>query len=176
MTTLRAGLYQSLSPVARARALLEALARRDSTECDRLLPTDSPSRRAILLLSHGLGAVAYLTESAAAALWYAIAEWRNVASWVDGYLSAGGDPESAEWREQADEAERLWARVEDKVAGCAAVAQAIREWCEREGLGLDTVGRARPLSMPLAMDWPMDEADQRTLAAARAMFEVIRLT
>ena len=174
MTTLRAGLYQSLSPVARARALLEALARRDSTECDRLLPTDSPSRRAILLLSHGLGAVAYLTESAAAALWYAIAEWRNVASWVDGYVSAGGDPDSADGREQVDEAERLWALVEDRVAGCAAAAQAIREWCEREGLNTDAVGKAQPLSMPLSVAWPA-EPDERALAVARAMFEPIRL-
>ena len=137
---IREQLYQALSPVQRAAAILAAINRDDGAEGSKLLgqaPRGEGHGKAFLGMCQALNVYNFFMAISVREILLQIPKMTAAESYCTAWLDAGGAPDDAGYLKRYEELLGLLETSVFMTGELEAVRKAAREWCEDSGLPME---------------------------------------
>lgn len=171
-------IYQTLTAKQRAVAVYAAFNREDHVETSRLIghaPKSGGHGKEIFAISQAVKTYGIMMSKATTELQRLISHSLAANSFCLGWAAAGGAPDNPEYLGYRMIAELMAPAVEDCRGVLNSVRQAGAEWCETNGIPLETLSSKCGGVLPPKID-PGAPRNEESLAMMRSLFNSITLS
>lgn len=179
---IREQLYQALSPIQRAAAILAAINREDDTEGSRLLsqaPKGEGHGKTFLGMCQALDVYNFFIARSVREILLQIQKMTAAESYCTGWLDAGGAPDDAGYLKRYLEVLGWLEASVFMTEELEAVRKAAREWCENNGVPME-IFSGKLAFLPLVPKTDMEicdsaPVDDAMLERMRSLFREVEI-